>query len=418
MLNKNLIKWIKAQKLINKIKLKKKNKNELDQWIFSNRSIYHKKKIFFLIKPFIFSQIKKKWNQPLIIQKEEGILGIIKKKILNKSYYLLQAKAEPGNINSIQISPTVQATKSNYLRKHGGKQTSYLNYFLKKNRNINILSNTKLSEQGTRFLGKKNRNILVEIKNNNNLLKKDSFIWLTKNNIQFLLKQRNLLQMDTISILSSIIKKNEHDKSLCNLKELLIKLNNFKKVLKIKKKITTFSNLVGWKIDNFKISDTKKNFFSIFFLKVNATRREVKNWDQPFLSDHSMSINCFMISKINNTIHYLLKVTQEPGFNYPKFTSTISEKNFSIKRLRKTKFFKFLKKKNRLLDSIYSDEGGRFFRNETRNIICKLDHFNRLKYENDYIWASHNQIIELINKDKITIEARNLFAIYNIDKIK
>ena len=40
MLNKNLIKWIKVQKLINKIKLKKKNKNELDQWIYSNRSIY------------------------------------------------------------------------------------------------------------------------------------------------------------------------------------------------------------------------------------------------------------------------------------------------------------------------------------------------------------------------------------------
>ena len=125
-----------------------------------------------------------------------------------------------------------------------------------------------------------------------------------------------------------------------------------------------------------------------------------------------------MISKINNTIHYLLKVTQEPGFNSPKFTSTISEKNFSMKRLRKSKFFKFLKKKNRLLDSIYSDEGGRFFRNETRNIICKLDHFSSLKSENDYIWASHNQIIDLINEDKITIEARNLFAIYNIDKIK
>ena len=58
MLNKNLIKWIQAQKSINKIKLEKKNKNELDQWIFSDRSIYHKKKIFFLIKPFIFRQIK------------------------------------------------------------------------------------------------------------------------------------------------------------------------------------------------------------------------------------------------------------------------------------------------------------------------------------------------------------------------
>ena len=46
-------------------------------------------------------------------------MGIIKN--VNTNKYLLQAKVEPGNINKIQISPTVQATRSNYLRIHGGK---------------------------------------------------------------------------------------------------------------------------------------------------------------------------------------------------------------------------------------------------------------------------------------------------------
>ena len=132
MLNKKLISWIKKQKQINRIKVKKKNQNKLIQWKFSDVSIYHKSRNFFLIKPFAFKQDKSEWYQPLIIQKEEGILGIIKKKISNEDHYLLQAKAEPGNINSIQISPTVQATRSNYLRKHGGKKTPFLNYFLKK----------------------------------------------------------------------------------------------------------------------------------------------------------------------------------------------------------------------------------------------------------------------------------------------
>ena len=70
---------------------------------------------------------KKNWDQPIIVQKEIGILGILKKN--NK--YLLQAKFEPGNINKIQISPTVQATKSNYTQVHGGKKVPFLNYFLK-----------------------------------------------------------------------------------------------------------------------------------------------------------------------------------------------------------------------------------------------------------------------------------------------
>ena len=48
------------------------------------------------------------------MQNEIGILGIIKNIKTNK--YLLQAKVEPGKINKIQISPTVQATRSNYSR--------------------------------------------------------------------------------------------------------------------------------------------------------------------------------------------------------------------------------------------------------------------------------------------------------------
>ena len=36
----------------------------------------------------------------------------------------------------------------------------------------------------------------------------------------------------------------------------------------------------------------------------------------------------------------------------------------------------------------------------------------------DYIWVSHNQLVELIKKNLLSIEARNLFASFNIDKIK
>ena len=57
-------------------------------------------------------------------------MGIIKNIKTNK--YILQAKVEPGNINKIQISPTVQATKSNYSRIHGGKTIPFLKYFKKK----------------------------------------------------------------------------------------------------------------------------------------------------------------------------------------------------------------------------------------------------------------------------------------------
>ncbi len=141
-----LIIWLKNQKKLNKLKIQKKNINNLQDWILKKKSIFHKTNIFFSIKPFLFKQKNKKIFQPLIVQKEEGILGIIKQKKNGKDYYLLQSKIEPGNINGIQISPTVQATKSNYLRKHGGKKTLFLDYFTEKNKNLRIISKKKLSE--------------------------------------------------------------------------------------------------------------------------------------------------------------------------------------------------------------------------------------------------------------------------------
>ena len=75
-----LTNWLKNQKKINKIEIKKKKINLLKDWIFNKNIIFHKSKNFFSIKPFLFQQKNKKKFQPLIVQKEHGILGIIKQK--------------------------------------------------------------------------------------------------------------------------------------------------------------------------------------------------------------------------------------------------------------------------------------------------------------------------------------------------
>ena len=73
----------------------------------------------------------------------------------------MQAKPEPGNINKLQFSPTVQATKSNYSRVHSGKKVNYINFF-KNLKKKNILVNSIQSEQGGRYLFKYNRNLMIK----------------------------------------------------------------------------------------------------------------------------------------------------------------------------------------------------------------------------------------------------------------
>ena len=48
-------------------------------------------------------------EQPIIIQNEIGYLGILCKVIDGTLNFLMQAKIEPGNINVVQLSPTIQA---------------------------------------------------------------------------------------------------------------------------------------------------------------------------------------------------------------------------------------------------------------------------------------------------------------------
>ena len=410
--------WIRKQKKINNMEVSRVNFNEMDKWIFDQSKIYNKNKNFFSIFPYKFTKNNKFFfYQPLIIQKEVGILGILKKKINFIDYYLLQAKVEPGNVNNIQLSPTVQATKSNFLQKHGGKKTRYLDFFIRKNSNTNIITNLKLSEQGTRYYEKFNQNILIDIKKKK-LKSFSNFIWVTKENLISLIKRKNFLNMDTISVLSGSIKPNLADYPENHLNIIIKKINDFKKKNKLIKEKIHFDKLKNWKIFKDKIYDINKDFFSIIALSVKTNSREVRKWDQPIISDHSTSINGFLLKNINNTNHYLLQVVQEPGFNFPKFTSTICIKNYNLNKHYKNHYINFFKKKNVLMNVVNSDEGGRFFKNETRNIISIVSSKKKIITKNNYIWASHNQIVSLISRNLLSIESRNLFASFNIDKIK
>ena len=231
MINKQILKWLNQQRrkqllIINKIDLSK-----LQKWVFNKKKIYHESKRFFRIVGIkINSNFYKKkiWYQPIIVQNEIGILGIIKNIKTNK--YLLQAKVEPGNVNKIQISPTVQATKSNYSRIHRGKTIPYLEYFLKRNRNFSIQT-----EQAFRYFNKKNSNVVSYVSKKIDISKK--FRWFSKIEINNLLKKKNLINMDTLSVFSSFINKKKIDFPLNNKKDILKWKNSLNQRFFLKNKI-------------------------------------------------------------------------------------------------------------------------------------------------------------------------------------
>ena len=183
--------------------------NDLDKWKVDSNSgnVKHESGGFFQVIGVKVSNTfdrevgKKGWTQPMIAKNPGGILGIIMKRINGIPHYLLQAKAEPGNSGKLQLSPTLQATTSNLLKAHGGSKPIFAEYFDEEN-NPKIIYAKWQSEDGGRFHLKSNYNMIVEIKENEELKIPDSFIWVTLYQIKQLMKIENFVGPHVRGIIS------------------------------------------------------------------------------------------------------------------------------------------------------------------------------------------------------------------------
>lgn len=422
MLNKNFQNWFKLQKKHNKIKVKIKKLDNLNNWYFSKDSIFHESKKFFKIIGIDVKSnlIGKNWDQPIIVQNELGILGIIKDK--KKERYLLQAKVEPGNKNKLQLSPTVQATKSNYTRIHGGKKIPFLSFFINKKKNF-----ISQSEQGYRYLFKFNYNSLVETTKSIKIF--DNFYWFNKKDLAKLTRIKSILNMDTISVFSSFISKNKIDTPLINMQKINKWIKIKDKAFYLKIKIKPLVNLKNWIVKNDSINHKKNKHFSVIGININANKREVKEWDQPIIKGKEMAFAGYLIKEFNKTNHYLCRYNKKPGLKKSTLSCSVNTsdlKNYNSsnnlenfeKKILKDFFLNKKRKLKSIYDNILSDEGGRFFNCEIRYKALQLNNNTKIEIPHNYIWISQNQMIEMISKKKIDIEARLLFGCINIDKIK
>ena len=422
MLSQKTTNWLKRVKKQHKLIVKIVNLDKLKKWKISKSEIYHESKKFFKIIGLKVNSnfYKENWNQPIIVQNEVGILGIIKN--LKTKKYLLQAKVEPGNINKMQLAPTVQATKSNYKQVHGGSKVPYIEYFLK----LKKIERYNQPEQGFRYLNKFNSNILLELKHNIKI--KENFHWLSKNEIRILVsKKKNIINMDTISIFSSFIKKVKSNYSINTNKKIYSWLSQLDKNFYLKTKIIDLKKINKWSMNNKKISHNAKKHFSIIGINITANKREVKNWSQPILKGKDLAFAGFLKAKFNNTNHYLCRYILKPGLKKSTIGCTINTSdinnyqeclNDTGKYFVKNFFLSQQFKKNIIFDNILSDEGGRFYKCQIRYMIIAIKNPEIIDIPKNYLWLSYNQMIEMIYNKKLDIESRLLFGCDNISKIK
>jgi len=434
----------------NNVFIKRIGFNELKKWGFDNNgNLRHESGKFFSI----VGAKNKHAVQPIILQPEHGILGIICQMRNGIIQFLMQKKFEPGNINCHQLSPTVQATKSNYTAVHKGKSVPYLNYFF--NDKYYAIIKGLLSEQTKRFFQKKNWNIIINLPPEEEIGIFHNFKWITIKELLHLIKIDNYVNMNTRSIISGIqYNMTEVQINISQAAKFYNQLNNnYSQSKKGKDLFVSAQNLIETKhslidlefwinnkrknmddpaeiIDLIEIDDlvrtkhrigiTKNNEFDIIALEIKSNR-EVTHWTQPIARDTCTRITGFLIKRINGILHFLLKSSHEIGSqDGPEFGPTVCGIPLNPKKDNKgsdnyNKFAKYFiqpNKENCYLSVIQSDEGGRFYRVQNKHLIVITN--DEIDEGDDFIFASLFQIKSFINKGNyITMEARSIISCIN-----
>lgn len=200
-----VLEWYKKQKEKCTMEVEETGINNLEDWTADETgNIHHKSGSFFSVIGINVKGTTKRevggWNQPIIAQKEMGILGILSKRFDGVRHYLIHAKAEPGNVEKLQLSPTLQATFANLKKAHKGNKPKFAEFF-EDPKPETVKYSKWLAEDGGRLYLKTNLNMLVEVDNSVEIEVPDDYIWLTMYQIKQLLKYDRLVNPHVRSIL-------------------------------------------------------------------------------------------------------------------------------------------------------------------------------------------------------------------------
>ncbi len=454
--------WLLERQHAHRFHIEKIPFKKMGQWFFESATgnLVHKSGKFFAIEGVWvetnFGSVPV-WSQPIINQPEVGILGILARKFDGILHFLMQAKMEPGNINMVQLAPTVQATRSNYTQAHQGSVPPYLDYFTDRS-SSKVLVDSLQSEQGARFLRKRNRNIIIETNKNVPVL--NDYCWLTLGQIHKLLSTDNIVNMDTRTVLAGIpfavpglecvnasdvsqIIKNQYniDTSLIQTEFDNFKADIFNGMLDTQQGIHDYDTIISWfterkihyELDveriplkfvkdwyqtDFAIRHESDNFFSVIAVSVEAENREVTNWTQPLVKPVDEGIIAFLVKKIDGILHFLVQAKIEPGnFDIVEMAPTVQCVTGSYKQVEPedrplyVDYVLNASPRQVRFSAMQSEEGGRFFQEQNRNIIVEVEDDFPIPVPDDFLWMTLNQIKQFIKYNNyINVEGRSLLS--------
>lgn len=435
----DILEWVSERNANTVVEISKTTLERCEPWFYDagDGSIHNEKRSFFSITGLRGGALE----QPIIIQDEIGYLGILCKEIEGVMHFLMQAKIEPGNVNCVQISPTIQATKSNFTQRHGGKKPPYLDYFLNASK-YEIVVDQIQSEQSSRFLKKRNRNIILRVEEDIPVL--PTHRWMTLGQIKRLMRENNLVNMDSRTVLSCIpfsrlmltpdsrdeVSDLFSDKPLFRsvfeespenpLPAVYQYINNAKMFSEGSPKLVRLDQLDSWEMRDGEFVCKHPYPFKVVFCDIAIEGREVRHWTQPLFEALGIATFGLICVEEDGVLKFVVRAAPEAGcFDCLELGPTVQQEAVGSfqKEDAMTAFFweRLYAGVGVAFDQLLSEEGGRFYHEQNRNVLLRVRKDELPELPEGYFLLDYKTLNELVQiNNTLNIQLRNLLSLLEV----
>lgn len=345
----------------------------LPEWIIDNGILRNSKANYFSIGLYAKEDGE---SVLLMTQNETAIVVLLVCNIDGKHVVLLNLRTEPGLIGLTNYSTTIQSTPSNYLRKHGGKSTPFIEVALDPESHGKVLYDAVHHDWGDYYLNKTKRFLIVELES---LVEApEGFYWLTLEAAKKLLLENHLVTIDLrvcITYLSAGSFQNGVETYPVSVPDIQLWLRKLEFIPGV--------------------PDSRG--MSVAFFKIETKTREVSSWIQPLLVPKSeLKIQLAFTKNSSGRVYAI-------------------EKRSQVGLLEQQLWFPALEVKGRIARSVLtSAEGGRFWRYSVAIELIEVEnnHDSNFKSGGSMRWVSAQDLSKLVSQSlQTSLELRMAWSL-------
>ena len=393
--------------------------NSSDAWSLNSGALTHLSGGFFCV---VGARQLGHTDRIFIYQPQAAITGLITARHGGERFFLIQARAEPGNPRGIQFGPTVQATAANYSGRHRGTPTPYIEKFLHYDPRIRVLSDTTQTDHGERYLYKTKRAIVIEIDEMGEPA--PSFLWVSSRimseaaglGLFMNADLRTLLGLSPWTFLPDFGELSPSSAAVRKSLAAPLRTDRLGAVLAQRRpeqspvQFQSMQELAGWFIGRDVIQEIEpRQGISVGMYETAASWREVKNWTQPLIEACGAGRAVLICRHSSGGLEFFAGFARETGFGptvglgpsywrYPG-AQTASPAWFEGKSVR------FVREVEE------SDEGGRFYQNVWLFQFGLLEERSETDLESHGVWLRLSELNALLFTSNIcTIQLRAMLS--------